>query len=428
MITRRLLPLLFGMLIGSISVWSFAADLPLDFSASAPTGVTVSGNRAISVPSGSWAANATVSGSAVSVGRSVGLTIDGVATVVSSRRSIPFSALARSTASLARSASAPAIAGWLFVSGLHYINDNWVKSDPNYSVQSGCIDLTAACQLQIGKTVASCYSPGVQWLEYHRGYAPPSGWSSSLDYGFTYCASGTQAYRRRLVASGGATPQGDMFPASESDIESAVSTALNNGTLNPITTLDGIEDAGGTASLISDISVPTVTGPASVDGQTTTGVISGPAGQTQTTVQTKYPITYAPGAVSIGRQETRSVTTPDGNTTTETNTTNPASGQAPKQEEKPLCELFPDASGCEKLGNPAEDITLQTRDLDISSLNYQSVSGSCPGPKTIATSHGSYELSYEPVCTAADFLRPVIVLSGLLTAGIFVFMGARRAS
>jgi hypothetical protein len=34
----------------------------------------------------------------------------------------------------------------------------------------------------------------------------------------------------------------------------------------------------------------------------------------------------------------------------------------------------------------------------------------------------SFTLSYEPVCTAAEFLRPVIILVALLTAGAYVFV------
>lgn len=423
---RRLLFFSLGLLLGSLSAFAFAVDMPLDFGASAPSGVTVGGNRGISVPSGGWASAATAVGSGVSVGRSVPITIDGIATVVESRRGLTGTALAKTTARLARSASAPVIAGWLVVSALNYAQDQWWKTDPDYSVGSGCIDINQACELQIGKTVASCHSPGVQWLEYHRGYAPPSGWTSALDYGLTYCAAGTQAYRRRVVSSGGSTPQGQMLPASEQDIETAVDDALGNGSLNPVDVLDGLEQSGGASELLPSLSSPQITGPSSIDGQTSTSSSSGPAGQTETTTQTSYPISYSPGAIKVDKEETKTTTTPDGETTTETTTTVAAGGQPAKQEEKPFCELYPDAMACQPLGTPSP-VELPTGTINVPGLSYQSVTAACPAPYTFTPAvGGSYELSWQPVCDGAEAVRPVVIAIGLLTAGVFVFVGMRR--
>ena len=426
---RRLPFFSLGLLLGSLSAFAFAVDMPLDFGASAPSGVTVGGNRGISIPSGGWSSAATAVGSGVSVGRSAPITINGVATVVEVRRNLSAGSLALTTARLARSASAPVIAGWLVVSALNYAQDQWWKSDPDYSVNGGCLQLVPdGCNLPVGKTVATCYSPGVQWIELYRGpmLAPPSGWASDPTYAATNCIQDTQAHRRTVSATNGSSPQPQQLPASEQDIETAVSDALGNGSLNPVEVLDGLEQSGGAADLIPSLSSPQITGPASVEGETTSATSSGPAGQTETTTQTSYPISYSPGAIKVDKEETKTTTTPDGQTTTETSTTVAAGGQPAKAEEKPFCDLYPDALACQPLGTPSP-VELPTGTLNVPGLSYDSVTGACPSPYTFTpAAGGSYELSWQPVCDGAQAVRPVVIVIGLLTAGVFVFVGMRR--
>lgn len=208
--------------------------------------------------------------------------------------------------------------------GLEYLQGQWQtrNSDPDYSVHSGCLQLVPdACNLPIGKTVATCYSPGVQWVEFHRGYAPPSGWSGSQDFGFTYCNANTTAFRRTVAASNGETPSGEVYysPATDADIVDRIESGLSSSPASSPSAVDEILQNGGEI----DASSPAVTGPASVTSPSKTTTTSTGSKTSQTT----YNITYNNSSYSYSSSTTTTTKDAEGNTTdTTTEDTSPEPG------------------------------------------------------------------------------------------------------
>lgn len=218
----------------------------------------------------------------------------------------------------------------------------------------------------------------------------------------------------------------ETLPATDEQLEGALTDGLVDGDLDPAEALQQIMQGGDGGVIVGDFDPVQVSGPTTIQGPTVTSTSSGPAGQTTTTTTTDYGLTHSGDSTTITKSTTTSVTDPAGQTTTTTSTSAPSSSQTPAKPETPPepktdCDKYPNASGCVELGTPLDDVQLETDDIDIGALDYQSVIGSCPAPQSIDTALGGFSISYEVPCTAAEFLRPIIILSGLLMAGIFVF-------
>lgn len=260
----------------------------------------------------------TLSGSAASQAATATLTAVRTATP----RQIATGAL-----SLARKGPLPAaLLGIAASAGLEYLQGQWQMRnvDPNYSLHNGCLQLSPdACSLPVGKTVATCYSPGVQWIELRRapvGMIPP-GWESSPGYGYTYCVGNTQAFRRTVSAANGQTPSGDVTysPAQESDIVDAIESGLTSSPSSAPAAIDEILSNGGDV----DASAPAVSGPASATSQPRTTTSSTGSKTSQTT----YNITYNNSSYSYSSTTTTTTSDAGGNTTdTTTEDTSPEPG------------------------------------------------------------------------------------------------------
>lgn len=59
-------------------------------------------------------------------------------------------------------------------------------------------------------------------------------------------------------------------------------------------------------------------------------------------------------------------------------------------------------------------------------INFSS-NASCPGPSMIATSHGTYEFSWEPACQWAGMVKPLVIIAALIAA-IFINLGMARGN
>lgn len=451
---RRLFFFAFGLLLGSWCVISFAAPtaagsrINLNLTPSAPSGVTLSGAWDAVVPGledtgyGGYRPGTAGAGSA-EIYRGVATRVDGVPLALEAKRGITARNLAKGALNFAkRGGPVGLIRGALVGAGLQWATDQWLKQQrpdgaPNVIQPGGdyYTDANSCTRLgpeQSGVNLFSNGSHAIFTVTY--GDLQASGFVL-LNYcvNYPFGSGGLRPGLWRKTVSAPYVDQLETVPATDQDLEDLLTDNLVDGDLTPEQALKELVEQGNSAdgdALNGYLEPVQGSGPSSLPGGTSTSVSSSPAGQTTTTTSTGYDIVYGPaGAVGITKNQTTSTTTPDGQTTTTENTETPANGQNNKpSDEKPLCELFPDASGCEKLGDPGEEPDIEEREVDIPGLDYASVTGTCPAPIAIANRFGSWELSYQPVCTAAEFLRPVIILAALLTAGMYVFVTMRAST
>lgn len=225
------------------------------------------------------------------------------------------------------------------------------------------------------------------------------------------------------------SPAGDR-PATDQEIEDAIyaelvargmgselARRLVEAGYNP--PVDGIE----------------IDGPSSIPGDTTTTTTSGPAGTTSTTTNTTHNISYTTNTtnntstVTITNTTTSTTTTPDGTTTTETTEAAPEGAETePPPEEKPFCELYPDASACAKLDVPAADPN-QSEDVTVTlkpTGGFGAEGGSCPPPFPFVVQGRSYQISYAQACDFFSAVRPVVIAAAMLSALLIALGGYKR--
>ncbi|MES1983230.1 MAG: virulence factor TspB C-terminal domain-related protein [Pseudomonadota bacterium] len=108
------------------------------------------------------------------------------------------------------------------------------------------------------------------------------------------------------------------------------------------------------------------------------------------------------------------------------NTASPATSQSPAPAASPTdCQLFPDASGCQPLGD-IPDNELQQKNIPIS-ITPVSIGGAgvCPQPRIFHAGGHNYTLSYQMICDFASGVRPVILALAWLFAGMTLIGGMR---
>ena len=220
-------------------------------------------------------------------------------------------------------------------------------------------------------------------------------------------------------------------PASPADVEGAVLSELISRGMGA-ELASRLISAGYEPDVLGLAEPPVYGGPTSLPGPSSTSVTSGPSGQTSTTVGTNYDIAYDGNTVTVTEVTTETTTLPDGQIQVTTETRVPAPGsndggtKEPSEEPKPFCELYPLASACQELGeSPDQDLEDEERDLSWGLPDE--VSGQCPQPRvfTSVSFGNSWEIEWEPVCQAAEAVKPVVVAFGLLSAAVFVFGIAR---
>lgn len=287
-----------------------------------------------------------------------------------------------------------------------------------------------------------------------------------------FALSGSGMTVSSIVAIEGSTPpiqyqcMGRPYPYGDEyafGIAGATGECFSNGTcisvteVSPVTALalDGyvsnLTDKAAAAGVLAELErqgmyVPpgvalaagdakTLTGPATVQGQTQTTTTTTPAGTKITTKTQTHGLTYAPGKVSV---KTTEVTTVNENgVVTETSTSvndGPTVDSTPAETEAPEfltdCEFFPTACAFfEWVQDPfteEPEPLPPVEHLDGYAPVLGSSGGSCPAPISVDTSaFGSIQVSYQPLCDFAGILRFLVVAGALLFA-IYINMGIAR--
>lgn len=176
-------------------------------------------------------------------------------------------------------------------------------------------------------------------------------------------------------------------------------------------------------------------GPSSIPGDTTTSTTSGPAGTTTTTTSITNNLTYNTDnttnttTVTVTQTTNTTTTAPDGTTTTSVDTKTPAPGETPPEEEpKAFCDLFPDASACQKLDIP-EGQPVEPEEVNVTfapSGGFGSEGGSCPSPYSFNVQGRAFSIDYQPFCNFFTAVRPVVIAMAFITAMLIALGGYKR--
>jgi hypothetical protein len=284
-----------------------------------------------------------------------------------------------------------AVAAWLLTYGLQYIDGVWKKA----------VDTTVPSDALCGMTAEYCVTTGsITYKQYGPYWKSLSGNS---------CIAGLTQYPNITVScSKVGTPQPQ--PAKESDwvapsagtLPDAAATDLaRNGVALPLQ--NPVFNPPQVPIAINDPHIDPVTGKLVEDK----GIVSPAADGETAEVQTVQQEVNADG-------------------TTKKDST--GADVAPQATTKSQCDLFPNSLACLDAGSPENvDLQMNTKNVSISpDSGWGPSSATCPADLTY-TMHGGpvIRFSYGPVCTAAGYLRPIIIGLGWLTA-VLTFLGISR--
>jgi hypothetical protein len=93
------------------------------------------------------------------------------------------------------------------------------------------------------------------------------------------------------------------------------------------------------------------------------------------------------------------------------------------------CKNNPERAGCKDAGTMDDNETLVQleKNVSITPISVSSVAGSCPAPLTYTASNGfNVSMSYDPVCSAASSIRPIVIALAWLAAALLVFGGTKE--
>lgn len=209
--------------------------------------------------------------------------------------------------------------------------------------------------------------------------------------------------------TGGLCPAGVQVPLSHAQAEAK----LNNANITADVLKRSLEEVLKAGGSLQDTGTHTVTGPASVLGETKTKTTTAANGTTQvTTVTNNYNYNYAGNTVTITTTEV--IQNPDGSTETTTSDT-----------PDPLCAENPNSLACVKLGDvPTDQPAWETK-----TIAYQADSlglpAACPAPWTGQLRGWTLSFSYQPACDVAPQIRLAILALTTLGALLMIVTTVR---
>lgn len=308
------------------------------------------------------------------------------------------------------------------------VSQRWRNSEVPDEVVGGIACRQAAGISTNGGYAPECDQPGSAALAWFRS-GTEGAWAVSKRGTCGHVKTASWMFTARGYNPGTCPAMAEQRDATDLELEDAVYTELVargmgsdlarrliEAGYNP--PVDGIE----------------IDGPSSIPGDSVTSTTSGPAGTTSTTTNTTHNISYTTNTtnntstVTITNVSTTTVTGPDGTTTAETTETAPEGSTEPPPEEKPFCELYPDASACAKLDVPATDPN-ESEDVTVTLTptgGFGAEAGSCPPPFPFVVQGRSYQISYSQACDFFSAVRPVVIAAAMLSALLIALGGYKR--
>jgi len=308
------------------------------------------------------------------------------------------------------------------------VTQRWLSSEVPDEVVGGMACREAAGISGNGGYAPECDRPGTADLAWFRnGTEGPWGWNKG---GSCYpVRSASWMYTANGYNPGTCPAMAEQRVATDLELEDAIYAELVARGMGSDLARRLIE-----AGYNPPVEGIEIDGPSSIPGDTVTSTTSGPAGTTTTTTNTTHNISYSTNTtnntstVTITNVSTTTVTGPDGTTTTETTETAPEGSTEPPPEEKPFCELYPEASACAKLDVPAVDPN-ESEEVDVTLTptgGFGGEAGSCPPPYSFVVQGRSYQISYAQACDFFSAVRPVVIASAMLTALLIALGGYKR--
>lgn len=320
------------------------------------------------------------------------------------------------------------------------ISDYWKKlNDQDHSYVGGSVaDGTACNSTGIGhvvvgsngtacKKVCRCARPESPWA-----WKNNATWDSANRYGActNMCGSPNPYWPEIWVRTSPAYDPG-YVPATDSDILNALMNYLNN--INNWLDFINKLDAQNMIQTIIDAATPHHMNGPDTTSRTENSSSTGPDGTTLTSKHYQYSYTYNNYSVSLILTITTTITYPDNSTKTTVDTYQPVTGGGGTDDPPPdqvidsdICKENPEILACWGAGT-IEDQTIPEVDKPLTISSEKTSAGTCPSPITFTVRGHIYSVSWQPICTFASTLRPLVILLAWLTAGIFVFYTLSRA-
>lgn len=329
-----------------------------------------------------------------------------------------------------------------------YVGGQWVQPDPlappygdrwyrNGMANGACRQTPASCSYgdALAAAISSPCVGNPQYVDCRlngsvvRTSGDPNNPSSTLMFtvpiAYTYAPNGQVVTLNGAISAGpvdeAAPDSGGTVPGSESGLEADIVAALQAQPTLAGQVLDAaLASSAARAELLAD--AMGITGPATVDGGTTTSTKVDTAGTTTIQTATTYNLSYQGDTVNLTQTKVETITDPANNVTTTTTTTATPTGEPPPPEEQSkFCEEFPEASACQELGEHEPDGELGEEQRALSWSPELSAAGSCPAPITLSIMGSTQSLEWSSVCDLASGVRPVVIALAWLSAAVFVF-------
>lgn len=216
---------------------------------------------------------------------------------------------------------------------------------------------------------------------------------------------------------------------------------MNNSRIPNADIVRELDAAGQSAAMQPQPGTVAVTGPASVQGPSTTSVTNNST-TTTTTTNTTTTNNYTYNTNNITNSSSVTTTTsstavknPDGTTTTTTNpptttTTNPGDAAPAEPKDPPTqCDKFPNSLGCAELDTPSGTIPKETKNVTFQAEDVLGT-GQCPADvvTTLGTLHGQSVklIDWQTFCGMAVPLRALVMGLAALMAFFIILPGGVR--
>lgn len=361
-------------------------------------------------------------GGAATLKASQSLVIGNAVASLQLSRNVPVSNLAKVARVAARALGPLALAGLVY-EGLQWANGEWGYVDPSSawfeSVNNPSCGVLTATGMRSYNGAPGSYTYFYRATSHvHHGGSPPVPGAETYNYCQNPDSTWDALYK---LAAQPDLPESEVSPATDQQMETAFQQGL---TTSPAVAGEVLDAALVSSAAFAELAPDplSITGPATVDGGTTTRTKVDTAGTTTTQIQTTYNLSYQGDTVNLTQMQVETVTDPANNVTTTTTTTDTPTGDPPPPDEPPdLCAENPDASGCAPFGTPEPPTPLPQEDRTVSVAPEMSAAGACPAPQAFSIAGQSFQLTYDGACEFAQGIRPVVLAVAWMGAFVFLF-------